>query len=80
MSLSMSQARGTGPSTFKPYSNNTKSVSKPDKQKAQVKCKPGYVELNGRCMPQEQRNKKANIQSTQNNNTINKSNERFYRV
>lgn len=69
MSMNLGQARGTGPSSLE--------SKKPAKS---VVCKKGYVNFQGRCVPQEQRNKKNNTQQISRGNTINKSNRRFYNV
>lgn len=94
MAISMSGARGYGPSrisnnpSYRPYTkmpSRTQIQKKDIKEKEaskskEIKCQPGYIKYQGRCMSQEARNKKFNVTSAKNKTTIDKANKRFYSV
>lgn len=94
MALSMSQARGTGPSrisnnpSYRPYSKmpsqtqvqNRLRKEKESSTSREVKCQPGYVKYMGRCISQEKKNSMSNVREAKNKTTIDKANKRFYSV
>ena len=71
MTMNLAQARGgsriSNNPSYRPYQKalSPTTMAKKDKKireasSAKVKCRRGYVEMNGRCLPQEERNKKNN--------------------
>jgi hypothetical protein len=90
MALNTDQARGnsriSNRITYRPIKNVPSPTQEANKRRKdrnpsssnRIKCQSGYVLMNGRCLPQEERNSKNDATKRSRNNTINKSNKRFY--